>query len=77
MSKEMKNEALAFSLLFGINAFLNNDHLSLKLKQKSKLNLLAGHPKDVTECSLLKNLLVTLTINNVRILKDTLETKEM
>lgn len=39
---------LALSRVFEINAFLNNDQLSLEVKRKLKLDLLAGHPEDVT-----------------------------
>lgn len=38
------------SPVFEINAFLNNDQLSLEVKRKLKLNLLASHPEDVTRC---------------------------
>lgn len=41
---------LALSPVFEINAFLNNDQLSLEVKRKLKLNLLAGDPEDVTQC---------------------------
>lgn len=41
---------LALSPVFEMNAFLNNDQLSLEVKRKLKLNLLAGHPEDVTRC---------------------------
>lgn len=42
---------LAFSLVFKILKkihYFNNDQLSLEAKWKLKLNLLQGHPEDVT-----------------------------